>query len=273
MRGEFIDVGDTRLYYFAAGSRGAGEPILLLHGFPTSSHLWAGLIPLLPSGHRVVVCDLLGYGRSDAPSALDLSIAGHARRVIALLDALNIDVATVIGHDLGGAIAQSIALSSASRVSRLGLCDSIGFGHWPDRTASLAKVTASATRHFPPSWIVSAFKRALSRGYAVPERGSHSLDQYLRPFATESGRDAFLRHVASMDPRETTALSDRLHTIAVPTAVVWGMEDPFLPRELAERFASSIPNATLDYIPDVGHFVPEEAPERLAQVISALMRR
>ncbi len=273
MRGEFIDIGDARLYYFAAGSRGAGEPILLLHGFPTSSHLWSSLVPLLPPGHRVVVCDLLGYGRSDAPSVHDLSIHGHAARVLSLLDALSVDRAAIVGHDLGGAIAQSIAISAPGRVSRLGLCNSVGFNQWPDRTANLAKATTSATRHFPPSWIVNAFKRALARGYVIPERGSHSLDQYLRPFTTESGRDVFLRHVGSIDPAETAALSEGLRDIAIPTSVVWGMEDPFLPRELAEQFASSIPNATLDYIPDVGHFVPEEAPERLSQVISVLMRR
>ena len=65
MRGEFVDVGGVRLYYFAAGTRGEGEPIIFLHGFPTSSHLWSSVVTLVPKGHRVVVVDLLGYGRSD----------------------------------------------------------------------------------------------------------------------------------------------------------------------------------------------------------------
>ena len=73
MRGEFVDVGGARLYYYAAGSRGAGEPIVLIHGFPTSSHLWRDVVPLLPTGRRVVVLDLLGYGRSDPPMERDLS--------------------------------------------------------------------------------------------------------------------------------------------------------------------------------------------------------
>src|SRR5574337_590242 len=101
MRGEFVDVGGARLYYYAAGTRGAGAPLVLLHGFPTSSYLWHRVVPLLPEGHRVVVCDLLGYGRSDRPLQRDLSIAGHAGRVIGLLDALRIASATIIGHGLG----------------------------------------------------------------------------------------------------------------------------------------------------------------------------
>ena len=57
MRGEFLDVGGARLYYYAAGTRGGGEPLVLIHGFPTSSHLWQDLVPLLPDGRRVVVPD------------------------------------------------------------------------------------------------------------------------------------------------------------------------------------------------------------------------
>ncbi|MEX2325322.1 MAG: alpha/beta fold hydrolase, partial [Gemmatimonadaceae bacterium] len=60
MRGEFVDVGGVRLYYYAAGTRGGGDPIVLLHGFATSSVLWRGLIPLLPPGRRIVAADLLG---------------------------------------------------------------------------------------------------------------------------------------------------------------------------------------------------------------------
>ena len=65
MRGEFVEVGIHRLYYYAAGTRGEGDPIILLHGFPTSGHVWGNLVALLPAGHRIVVPDLLGFGRSD----------------------------------------------------------------------------------------------------------------------------------------------------------------------------------------------------------------
>jgi haloalkane dehalogenase len=60
MRGEFVDLSGARLYYYAAGSRGSGEPVVFIHGFPTSSHLWADVIPLMPTGHRRVLLDLLG---------------------------------------------------------------------------------------------------------------------------------------------------------------------------------------------------------------------
>lgn len=273
MRGEFVDIGGVRLYYFAAGSRGSGEPIVLLHGFPTSSHLWGALVPLLPSGHRVVVLDLLGYGRSDAPGGRDLSLRGHAERVIAFLDMLNIGFATVVGHDLGGGIAQVMATQWPTRVSRLGLCNSIGFDRWPRREARFARTMIPLTRHLPAEWFLTMVRRDLLRGYAVASRGAHSVDHYLRPFTSAEGTNVLMRHLAALDAHETAGFELRLKDIAVPTSVVWGAEDPFLPREIAERLQATIPGATLDYIPAVRHFVPEEAPERLAQAIARLVRQ
>src|SRR5438128_3077923 len=117
MRGEFLDVDGVRLYYYAAGSRGAGEPIVLLHGFPTSGHLWRDVVPLLPSGHRVVVADMLGFGRSDPAQATPVDISAHAARTIAVLDELGIDRACFAGHELGGGVAQSLAIEWPHRVS------------------------------------------------------------------------------------------------------------------------------------------------------------
>lgn len=129
MRGEFIDVGGTRLYYYASGTRGAGEPLLLVHGFPASSHLWARVVPLLPAGYRAIVPDLLGYGRSDpAPPngpAADVTVAGHARRMMRLLDVLGVERAGVIGHGIGAAVALDMWRAQPLRVTRLGLVNPI----------------------------------------------------------------------------------------------------------------------------------------------------
>src|SRR6476619_6272310 len=82
VRGEFLDLSGARLYYYAAGTRGAGVPAVFIHGFPTSSHLWNDVIPLIPPGHRLVVLDLLGYGRSDRPGARRVDAQAHAERVV-----------------------------------------------------------------------------------------------------------------------------------------------------------------------------------------------
>src|SRR2546423_3547662 len=95
MRGEFVDLNDARLYYYAAGTRGAGEPVVFLHGFATSSHLWGDVVPLMPAGHRLVVTDLLGHGRSDRPLGRAVDVRAHAERVIEMLDQLHIERACI----------------------------------------------------------------------------------------------------------------------------------------------------------------------------------
>lgn len=273
MRGEFVDVEGARLYYYAAGSRGVGEPIVFIHGFPTSSHLWRDVVPLVPEGRRVVVVDLLGYGRSDRPLGRDLSIKGHAERIIGLLDALRISYASIVGHDLGGGIAQYLAVRYPTRVARLGLIDSVAFDDWPTRQVKLARVTLPLTRHLPAGWILSIVRAELERGYVVEERGARSIDLYLKPFSTPEGRDVLVQHLQALDSEETVALQPRLKDIVAPTAVIYGAHDPFVPSPLAKRLQDAIPNATLDIIPDVRHFTPEEAPETVATALARWLER
>src|SRR5690348_8797608 len=110
MRGEFLDLSGARLYYYAAGTRGTGVPVVFIHGFPTSSHLWSDLVPLMEPGHRLVVLDLLGYGRSDRPHGRAVDVRAHAERILQLLDELRISRACLVGHGIGGGIAQSVAV-------------------------------------------------------------------------------------------------------------------------------------------------------------------
>ncbi|MGQ0646760.1 MAG: alpha/beta fold hydrolase [Gemmatimonadaceae bacterium] len=273
MRGEFVDLGGARLYYYAAGTRGVGEPLVFVHGFPTSSHLWARVVPLVPKGHRVVVVDLLGYGRSDRPNGADVSIRGHTDRLLRLFDLLGIDHAAIIGHDLGGGIALRLALCAPARVSRLCLVDSVAFGAWPGRGTRLARATLPLTQHLPPSWIGTILRADLLRGYASSEHGAHSVDQFLRPFFEPGGVQALAAHLDALDARETVALEPRLRDLVAPTAVVWGAEDPFLPLSLGRRLQKAIPGATLDVAPRARHFVPDESPELVADVMTALLAR
>jgi 2-hydroxymuconate-semialdehyde hydrolase len=273
MRGEFVDVDGARLYYYAAGTRGAGEPVIFIHGFPTSSHLWREVVPLVPDGHRSVVLDLLGYGRSDRPLERDLSIKGHAERVIGLLDALRISYASIVGHNLGGGIAQYLALRYPARVARLCLINSVAFDDWPTRQVKMAQATLPLTRFLPATWILSVVRSDLQRGYAEQERGDRSIDIYIRPFSQPEGRDVLVEHLLALDPEETRALQPRLKDIVAPTAIVWGAHDPFLPPSIGKKLHEAIPKSTLDVIPDVRHFTPEEAPETIGSILEKWLAR
>jgi len=273
MRGEFLDVNGVRLYYYAAGSRGAGEPIVLLHGFPTSGHVWSDVVPLLPDGHRVVVLDLLGFGRSDPPGRHGVDVRAHADRLVTVLDRLGINFACLVGHDVGGGIAQSVAVRYPQRVSRLCLVSSVAFDAWPAREVRLARAMLPLTRHFPASWILSVVRADLMRGYVDHERGAREIELYLRPFDDAAGRDAFLAHLMALECSETQALATRLKDIVCPVAVLWGEHDPFLPVALAGRLRNAISGSTMEVVPGARHFLPEESAGTVASTVTRLLQR
>ncbi len=272
LRGEFVEIAGARLYYYAAGTRGAGDTIIFLHGFPASSHLWRDVVPHIPAGHRSVVVDLLGYGRSDRPADRDLSIAGHAARVLAFMDAMHITSAAIVGHDLGGGIAQHLAVHHPDRVSRLALISSVGFDEWPPGALKTRSGLAIAKR-LPAKPMMAMLRRALKGAYEEEERGAHSTEMYLRTFEAPGGREALLAHVCALDAAETEALVPGLQKLKTPTAIIWGEDDPFLPLSIGMRLEQTIPKATLSVLPGVMHYPPETAPESVAKLLAPWLSR
>ena len=271
MRGEFLDLGGHRLYYYAAGTRGAGEPVLFLHGFPSSSHLWGGVVRSMPGGHRLIVLDQLGYGRSDRPDGASVSVSAHGRRALEVLDALNVPQACVVGHDLGGAVSQWLALHAPNRVSRLALINSVGLDAWPRWRTRVARSLAAAARLLPAPLVAGEAYAELVRGFADRAEGRHDLDIFLRPFAQQAGRGALLAHLEAQRSHETSAMA--LDTLRVPTAIIHGARDPFVLVSLSRRLQAAIPGATLDVVDGARHFTPLDAPIQVAAVVGALLGR
>lgn len=283
MRGEFVDLGGTRLYYYAAGTRGGGDPVVLLHGFPGSSHSWRELAPLMPEGRRLVVVDLMGCGRSDGPPVAGrtgaragspaASIAAHVALIRALMDDLAITRAALVGHGIGGAIAQAVALGHPDRVSALLLISSIAFDAWPRRLARLARLTSPAATLIGAPMLASFVHGSAIRGYTDREAGRRALDHSLRAYPAHLGCDALVAHLFAPADPAIAAYGARLGEIGVPTAVVWGEDDPFLSLTVGERLRSAIRGATLEVVPEARHFVHEEAPEVCARVAAELFER
>lgn len=272
MRGEFVDLGGHRFYYFAAGTRGDGVPVVLLHGFPTSSRLWHSVIRDFPSGHRLVVCDLPGYGRSE-PGPLGLGCGALADAVLKLLDDLRVERAALVGHGLGGGVAQAVAVARRDRVSHLALIDSAAWGAAPRALARFARRALPLARFLPPGLLAGLVQGSAIRGFADPERSRLTLDTCLQPFTTPMGRDVLARHLRALMQDETADLTPRLASLGIPVALAWGRDDRFYPASLGQRLAAAVPGATLELIDGAGHFTPEDAPDRVRAVITSLLAR
>jgi pimeloyl-ACP methyl ester carboxylesterase len=128
MESLYVQAGDIRMHYL---KEGAGEPVVLIHGFPQTSHEWTRLMPLLTDGFALHAVDTRGHGGTDKPA----DPAGYTRMALAndivnFIDAMGWNAVNVVAHDWGGIIATKLALEHGNRIKRLALLDTITTG-WP----------------------------------------------------------------------------------------------------------------------------------------------
>ncbi len=248
---------------------GEGPAVLLLHGFPLSSHLWRGLIPTLASRHRVIAPDLLGLGDSDKGSQAALDIRAQTTYINALLDHLEIDRIAPVGHSTGGGIAQLLAADRLG-VESLVLIDSIAFDGWPAEVTTEVQV-APVERESIDS-IELVLRAAFRLGMREGELAEDDLATYLRPWSVPEHVPAFFRWARAIDGLGLRELEPRMRTWELPTLILWGEDDPFFAASIGERLNDAISSSALGLVPGCGHFLPEEAPETIYPIISEYLR-
>lgn len=267
-----IVVDGVRLAYCDHGS---GEPVVLIHGTPSHSVIWRDVLPrVTTAGHRVLAFDLLGYGRSERPVERDTSVTAQAQLLEHLLEALGIGEVTLVGHDLGGAIGQILATRTPERVRRLMLVDTVSFDSWPSETwqriisdhpGGAAGMTAGEFEEILAGQLAMTVNDRSMSG-AV-------LDAYLAPYRSAVGRASFFEHqVRHYDSAHTRRVVPHLGELTMPVRIVWGGADSWQPASYAARLHEAIPGSTEPVIVDgAGHFLPEEAPDTVAEEILRLL--
>lgn len=261
-------VNGTRIAY---ADRGTGWPVVFVHGTPAHSYLWRNVAPQIEAaGYRTIVYDLLGYGASERPVDRDTSVAGQVEVLDGLRSRLGLERCTLAGHDIGGAIVQHVALRADSGLDRLLLIDTVSYDSWPSETwraiidAHLADYEAMPREDFE-----ALLARQLRMTVADPSRmGGDVLDAYLAPHRSRLGQASFFEHqVRHYDARYTEELTDRLGDLTLPVRLLWGAQDRWQPLSYGYRLASDIPGAELAIVQNAGHFLTEDAPERVATEI------
>ena len=248
---------------------GEGPPVLLLHGFPTSSFLWRREAWLLAQRMRVIVPDLLGYGRSQKPSGADLSERAQAGYARELLAHLSIEQLAVVGHDLGGAIAQMLALDSGPEVQALVLLDSACFDAWPIEGVKMLQQARPDEE--TPEFVESLIRLSFDLGVAHQERvDAEMLRTYAEPWVADPA--AFFRAARAITGIGLAGREGELEALDIPVFVIWGEEDPFLAAALGERLGEAIPGSTVALLPGCAHFVTEDAPQTIGPLIYEYLR-
>ncbi len=273
------DSGPLDLHVLEAG---AGTPVLMLHGWPQHAWCWRHVIPLLAGDHRLIAPDLRGFGWSDCPAGGydPLTFAADA---LALLDALEIERAHVIGHDWGGGAAFALALSAPERVERMLILNTVA--PWIEPSPQLA---AGAWR----SWyalLMAAIGDRVVRGH--PERLAAGIrsDAVHPEGMTERDAMAYALRLGEPARARATKLLYRTYVRAMagrtegpdvsqmrltrPTRFLFGLADGAITPHVLRGIERRGGDLTVELVPDSGHFICEEKPELVADRARELFAR
>jgi haloacetate dehalogenase len=281
-----IDTGEATINTVHGGS---GPPVLLLHGFPQTSAMWAPLAAQLARTHTVVATDLRGYGESSRPESgpdhAGYSFRAMAADQVAVMAALGHQRFAVVGHDRGARVTHRMTLDHPDRVSRAALLDILPtryvYGH-------VDRALATAYYHWfffiqpadLPERLIAGdpigYLHALlgSWGGGLDHVAPEALASYERAFADPAARHAMLedyRAGASIDLEHDEI--DRDRRVEIPLLVVWGSRgvvgrNPVDPLEVWSAQATDVRGAVVD----AGHFLAEERPEDTLAILRPFLR-
>jgi pimeloyl-ACP methyl ester carboxylesterase len=238
-----VDHDGARIWYAAFGS---GPPVILLHGGLGHSGNWGHQVPaLVAAGHRVVVVDSRGHGRSTRDTR-PYSYELMASDVLAVMDRLQVEKAAMVGWSDGACVALILAAQAPDRVTGV-----FFFG---------CNMDPSGTKPFVPTPVID---RCFSR---------HGKD-YAELSATPDQFMPFVEAVGEMMKTQPNYTAHDLAAIRVPVAIVQSEHDEFIKPEHAEYLARSIPGAELIRLPGVSHFAPLQRPDQFNGVVLAFLDR
>jgi 2-hydroxymuconate-semialdehyde hydrolase len=252
----------------------AAPAVILLHGVPTSSYLWRNVQRRLAVKFKVLAPDLIGLGKSERGARVDVSLRSNAEMVCELMRLKGIPRAHVLAHDVGGGVAHILAADHREKIGKFVFMDVVAFKEdWPVPIVALLRtpVLGDLLSIFPAG---PNLKFNLRKGVFHKARIRDGVWQHLyAPNRSYGDRRGFLRFIRAMDNRD---VDDALHRWTgnaredpLPTLILWGEADRFLPPRLGEKLCALIPGASLEIIEGAGHFIQEDVPEAIADRAAA----
>ncbi len=263
-----VEVGDLTLQYRELGS---GPPVLLLHGWPTSSFLWREVMRPIAVENRAIAVDLPGFGGSSKPTGTSYSFRFFEEAIDGFLAELGVDRLSLAVHDLGGPIGVHWAIARRERVERLALLNTLLYSR-----LSLAAIAFVVGARVPGVRGVLTSDRgldlAMKVGMANRERLTDEVRRAVRePFATSDARRALAKAGCGLSPKGLGDIERAMPELEWPVRVIYGERDRILP-DVAKTMAKvkrDVPHAEVTSLPACGHFLQEDDPEQVGSLLAA----
>jgi pimeloyl-ACP methyl ester carboxylesterase len=260
--------------------RGSGPTIVFVHGLLVNGDLWRKVVPLLAGEFRCITPDW-PLGSHDVPldDGVKLTTRKAAGIIRRFIDALDLNDVTLIGNDTGGGLCQIVVAERPARIGRLVLTSCDAFDNfppkalypmlWAARVPGLIRVLLQTMRIQPLQRLPIAFGWLTKR--PIPDE--IVMGSYLRPYLENAGvRRDTLNLVSDISPKHTLAAAKKFAQFEKPVLIAWAKEDRIFPVRDAERLSETFPHARLELIGDSYTFIPEDQPEKLAQLVAKFIR-
>jgi len=260
--GKFINAGGHVIHY---KQQGDGKPLVLVHGFGGSTYTWRNITPLLAEYYTVYSLDLPGFGLSEKPPSGDYSMQAHSDLLIAFMDKLSLSSATLIGHSMGGIVIGCAAVAAPSKVDALVLIEPGFYTKGPpsifkymffplDRIMARQFYTREMTKRF---LLGSFYDKALVT--------DELLDAFMVPARTTNAIDSLCHMMTSVGAQTYDGITKK---ISRPALIIWGERgEAGIKAPTAQRIKSEIQESQLIYVKESGHYVQEEQPNELSEII------
>lgn len=259
-----IDHNDVEVAYYDEGS---GDPVVFLHGIPTSSYLWRDVVGAIADRRRAIVPDMAGYGASSKRDGFDRSIRAQEAMIDALLDDLGLETVDFVGHDLGGGVGLRLAARSPERVDRLVLSNAVAYDSWP--IEPIVDLGLPSTARETSVDDLQGMLDELIGETVAGEPDEEFLEGTKAPWDSEEGVVSLVRDAAATNTNHTTEIDPG--GIDAETLLLWGADDEFQEIEWAERLESEMPNARLVGLDGANHWVMEDRPEAYREELAEFL--